>query len=220
MVQLDNEPSHCFRDGFSEAGRHPITMAAFRSRAWDWAEFQSWLLAEHLKEIRVTLMRAGLHGVVFSVNYNDHPVPTVPQDPAILRDSVQGAGGPDLYYVPPLRREDIVRLALWAAVTVATEPAPWVPEAQAGIWRSPGVRESHPEPTPAEQKFWYLAALAFGFRGLNFYMLADRENWALAPLDSEGRPSPFLDSVRAAVRVIRSFPDWGNMRPVPSTLMA
>ncbi len=220
MVQLDNEPSHCFRDGFTEAGHHPITMAAFRRRAWDWAEFHGWLLAEHLREIRMTLMEAGLHGVAFSVNYNDHPVPTVPQDPATLRESVQGVGGPDLYYVPPLRREDIVRLALWAALTVPAEPAPWVPEAQAGIWRSPGVSESHPDPTPAEQRFWYLAALAFGFRGLNFYMLASRENWALAPLDSEGQPSPFLESVRAAVRVIRSFPDWGSMRPVPSTLMA
>jgi hypothetical protein len=220
MVQLDNEPSHCFRDGFTEAGHHPITMAAFRRRAWDWAEFQGWLLAEHLREIRTTLMQAGLHGVAFSVNYNDHPVPTVPQDPATLRESVQGVGGPDLYYVPPLRREDIVRLALWAALTVPAEPAPWVPEAQAGIWRSPGVGGSHPDPTPAEQRFWYLAALAFGFRGLNFYMLASRENWALAPFDSEGQPSPFLESVRAAVRVIRSFPDWGSMRPVPSTLMA
>ncbi len=220
MVQLDNEPSHCFRDGFTEAGHHPITMAAFRRRSWDWAEFQSWLLAEHLRHIRTTLARAGLGGVVFAVNYNDHPVPTVPQDPAILREAVRGVGGPDLYYIPPLHRADIVRLALWAALMVGTESAPWVPEAQAGIWRSLGVSESHPDPTPAEQKLWYLAALAFGFRGLNFYMLAGRENWALAPLDSQGRPSPFLDSVRAAVRVIKSFPDWCSMRPVVSTVMA
>src|SRR6266853_1540303 len=219
MVQLDNEPSHCFRDSFTGAGHHPITMAAFRRRAWDWAEFQSWLLAEHLRHIRMTLVRAGLDGVVFTVNYNDHAVPTVPQDPAMLRESVRGVGGPDLYYVPPLHRADIVRLALWAALMVGTESAPWVPEAQAGIWRSPGVSQSHPDPTPAEQEFWYMAALAFGFRGLNFYMLACREIWALAPLDSEGRPSPFLDSLRAAIRTIRSFPDWGSMRPVPSILM-
>jgi len=220
MVQLDNEPSHCFRDGFNEAGHHPITLAAFRRRNWDWAEFQGWLLAEHLRQIRSTLVRAGLNQVVFTANYNDHPVPTVPQDPVVLRKAVRGVGGPDLYYTPPLRRADIVRLALWAALMVEKEPAPWVPEAQAGIWRSPGVSESHPDPTPAEQRFWYLAALAFGFRGLNFYMLASRENWALAPLDSQGRPGPFLDSVRAALRVIKAFPDWGSMRPVVSAAMA
>jgi hypothetical protein len=220
MVQLDNEPSHCFRDGFVEAGHHPITLAAFRRRNWDWAEFQGWLLAEHLRQIRSTLVRAGLDQVVFTANYNDHPVPTVPQDPVVLRKAVRGVGGPDLYYIPPLHRADIVRLALWAALMVEREPVPWVPEAQAGIWRSPGLNESHPDPTPAEQELWYMAALAFGFRGLNFYMLADRENWALAPLDSYGRPSPFRDSVRSAVRVIKSFPDWGSMRPLASSRMS
>jgi hypothetical protein len=220
LVQLDNEPSHCFRDGPGEAGHHPLTLAAFGGRQPDWASFQAWLLAEHLGRLRAVLVEAGLQDVIFTVNYNDHPVPTVPQDPAVLRSAVRGVGGPDLYYVPPLKRTDLTRLALWVALVVAGEPLPWAPEIQAGIWRSPGIPQLGPDPTPAEQCLWYLAALAFGLRGLNFYMLADRENWALAPLDQVGNAGPFLEGVRTAAQVINSFPDWGSMRPLPSVALA
>jgi hypothetical protein len=221
MAQLDNEPSHCFRDGPREAGHHRVTQAAYRQRgAGDWAAFASWLLAEHLRRLRQSLDGTGFANVLWTVNTNEHRVPTVPADPAELARAVDGIGGEDLYYRPPLRRADIERVALSGALATAGEELAWAPEIQAGIWRLPGIEAAHPDPTPGEQRLWYLSGLASGLRGLNFYMFADREHWAFAPVSRDGRPTPFLAAVEAAVRVVRAFPEWGGLRPVPSVALA
>lgn len=220
MVQLDNEPSHCFRDGPTEAGHHPLTQAAYAQRgSGDWSAFQSWLLAEHLRRLRETLAGSAFGDLLFTVNTNAHDVPTVPADPANLSQAVGGIGGEDLYYRPPLRRTDLARVALAAALAIADGSLAWAPEIQAGIWRLPGLAANSSDPTAAEQRLWYHAALAFGLRGLNFYMLADREHWALAPLAADGHPTPFLAAVQSAVRVVRAFPEWGALRPVPSVAL-
>jgi len=222
MVQLDNEPSHCFRDNPLEAGHHPLTQATYRqSGRRSWADFQSWLLAEHLRRLRSALSEHGLGDLLFTANTNEHRVPTVPQDPAALRLAIKGIAGEDLYYQPPLGGRDLTRVALAAALALADEsPLPWAPEIQAGIWRSPGVAIDYPDPTPNEQRLWYHAAFAFGLRGLNFYMLADRENWDLAPIGAAGQPTAFIEPLRDAVRVVKAFPEWGALRPVSNVALA
>lgn len=207
-------------DGAIDAPRVPAEGGAARpgSGAWrqehDWAEFKSWLLAEYLRRLRRYHLSAGVGGAVFSGNYNAHRVHSVPQDPRRLRSAFRGVGGEDLYYIPPLRPEHIFHLATVAAhLRSAGEPLPWAPEVQAGIWRSPGERVDYPDPSVAEQRFYYLAALAFGLRGLNFYMLAQRENWDLAPLQSGGESTPMLDAVRGAVSLINGVADWGGYAP-------
>lgn len=176
-------------------------------REHDWVEFKEWLLAEYLRRLRQCHVSSGASGVVFTVNYNTHPVMTVPQDPRQLTAAANGVGGEDLYYIPKLGWEHLCHLAQTAALArAAGEIAPWAPEIQAGIWRSPGRQVDYPDPTVEEQTFYYLAAVAFGLGGFNFYMLVQRENWDFSPLRPNGAPTPMVRSVRSAVSLLKRMP--------------
>jgi hypothetical protein len=238
LIQLDNEPSFCFRDGMYEADYHPIVLEEFARRhpgsvpprvpeasvepgspRWraehNWIRFREWLLVEHIRRVRDAYVEAGATGVAFTVNYNRHAVDEVPQSQHAMRAAAGVLGGMDHYYEPPLDDDDLLAVARAAAFArAAREPIPWSPEIQAGIWRSPGEDVAYPDPTAAEQELYVAAALAFGLRGLNFYMLVDRENWEFAPLDPDGTPSPMLDAVRRAVAWLPALAGTQPVSPV------
>ena len=179
----------------------------------DWIEFREWLIAEYLRRLRRYHETAGVGGALFTANYNDHPIASVPQDSWRIARAIGGTGGPDLYYVPPLTRSDVERLARTVAIARAHDPAlPWAPEVQAGVWRTPG--DPTLEPTTDELEFWWLAAIAFGLRGLNLYMLADREKWAKAPLRVDGSHGPLWPAVERLSALIQAIPSWGRLAPV------
>lgn len=183
-------------------------------RAHDWVDFRTWLLGEHLRRLRKMHERAGIRGVLYTANYNEHVVETIPQDPVALRRVVRGIAGEDLYFEPPIGAEDVIRLARTLALArAAREPLRWAPEIQAGIWRAPGREPRHRDPTPQEQAFWLLAAIAFGLQGMNLYMLADREHWDLAPLDRAGRPGAFWPPIERAVQTLRTLVESGGGLP-------
>jgi hypothetical protein len=256
LIQLDNEPSYCFRDGMYEADYHPVALEAFarwtlerhgsldavnaawRSELWaeseiepprepesgvepgtgrwrwehDWIGFREWLLAEHLRLLRSAHREAGAQTTAFTVNYNTHPVDGVPQSPRTIHSVTGAIAGMDHYYEPPLDTDDLLAVARCAALVAAAGPGlSWSPEIQAGIWRSPGERVGYADPSAAEQELYYLAALAFGLKGLNFYMLVNRENWEFAPLEPGGLPTPMLRAVRAIVRLIDRVPEFGEL---------
>jgi hypothetical protein len=105
-------------------------------------------------------------------------------------------------------------------IMLAGEPLPWVPELQAGIWRSPGEVVKYPDPTPLEEEIWWGAALALGFSGFNLYMLANRENWELAPLAQDGRRSDFLDPVDRLVSMAQQLPSALTAPAAPAVVVA
>jgi Glycosyl hydrolases family 35 len=265
LIQLDNEPSHCFRDGMYEADYHPVALAAFARwslerhgsldavrRAWqlepwseagiepprepipgvkpgsgrwrhehDWICFREWLLAEHLRCLRSAHEEAGARQTAFTINYNVHPVDGVPQAPRVIGSQTDAIAGMDHYYEPPLTRDDLLVLARTTALTLAgNEALPWAPEIQAGIWRSPGEHVAYPDPTPEEQALFYFAALAFGLKGLNFYMLVNRENWQFAPLEPSGTATPTHVAVRKVVRLFEQLPDFGSLEPISPVALA
>jgi hypothetical protein len=265
LIQLDNEPSYCFRDGMFEADYHPVALAAFArwtlerhgsldgvKRAWqlelatkasidpprqpivgvkhgsgrwhrehDWICFREWLLGEHLRRLRRAHKEAGATQFAFTVNYNTHPIDGVPQSPRAIHSATDAIAGADHYYEPPLTRDDLLILARATALTRASgEPLPWSPEIQSGIWRAPGEQVAYPDPTPAEQELYYFAALAFGLKGLNFYMLVNRENWQLAPLEPGGSPTPTLDAVRKVIQLIARLPEFGSLEPISPVALA
>lgn len=264
LIQLDNEPSYCFRDGMYEADYHPVALAQFRryvlarygslsgvEAAWeqaigsadaidpprkgvsqrllpgsggwrreqDWVAFRTWLIGEYLRRLHRYHLTAGADRLLFTINYNRHRIPTVPQDPMRLSRIPRVIAGEDLYYQPPLQRRDVAYLAFAAALALAGSGVRWAPEIQSGIWRLPGSGAQSVDPSPTEQAFWYLAALAFGLQGLNFYMLVQRENWQHSPLTAGGRGSAFLPGVRRAVALVRATPGWGTYRPISSVAL-
>lgn len=182
-------------------------------RGLDWIEFREWLIAEYLRRLRRYHEAAGVGGALFTANYNDHPIASVPQDGWRIARAIGGTGGPDCYYVPPLTDPDVERLARSVALARANDRVlPWAPEIQAGIWRTPG--QPTPDPTPDELEFWWLAAIAFGLRGLNLYMLADRENWADAPLRADGSPGALWPAVKRLSELFGAMPWLGTLVPI------
>lgn len=202
--------------GWSDAQppRRPAAGASTRGQRHDWIEFKTHTVATHLGLLREMHEQLGGKGLLYTVNLVTHPVHDVPSAHADIRKATGALTGEDHYYVPPLRTEDIDRLARSAATArAAGEPLPWVPELQAGIWRSPGEVVNYPDPTPEEQGAWWAAALALGFGGVNLYMLVDRENWQHAPLGSSGAAQPFaaplsnlVDSVRETTAALARQP--------------
>jgi Glycosyl hydrolases family 35 len=265
LIQLDNEPSYCFRDGMYEADYHPVALAAFArwslerhgsldgvERAWqleldseariepprepipgvkpgsgrwhhehDWISFREWLLAEHLRRLRDGHEESGARETAFTVNFNVHPVDGVPQSPRAIASATNAVVGMDHYYKPPLTCDDLLVLGRAIAHTrAAGEPLPWSPEIQAGIWRSPGERVTYPDPTPEEQALYYFAALAFGLKGLNFYMLVNRDNWQFAPIEPSGTATPMLDAVRKVIRLFEQLPEFASLKPISPVALA
>jgi hypothetical protein len=56
--------------------------------------------------------------------------------------------------------------------------------------------------------------------GLNFYMLVNRENWQLAPLEPGGSPTPTLDAVRKVIQLIARLPEFGSLEPISPVALA
>lgn len=159
----------------------------------DWTLFKTSATGEYLATLQRMHRELGGDNLLYTVNVVTHPIHDVPVSHAAMRAATGAAIGEDHYYIPPLDTADIHRLARSAATArEAGEPLPWVPELQAGIWRSPGEIVGYPDPTPLEQEVWWGAAVALGFAGFNLYMLADRENWQYAPLTARGDRSPFF----------------------------
>jgi len=144
------------------------------------------------------------------VNLINHPVHDEPLPHAAVRAGLghRAAVGVDHYYEPPIDWTNVNRLALTAATArAAGEPCVWAPELMSGIWRSPGEVVTYPDPTVDEQVAWWGAALALGYQGFNLYMLADRENWSLAPIDSVGASGPLLGHVRELSDLMAAVPE-------------
>jgi hypothetical protein len=57
-------------------------------------------------------------------------------------------------------------------------------------------------------------------KGLNFYMLVNRENWQLAPLEPGGSPTPTLDAVRKVIQLIARLPEFGSLEPISPVALA
>lgn len=170
--------------------------AARRRRLHDWIRYKTDATGGYLRALRDMHTALGGDALLYTVNLVTHPVHDVPVAHRDIRAIADAITGEDHYYIPPLDTADIHRLARSAATArAAGEPVPWVPELQAGIWRSPGEDVAYPDPTPLEQQIWSGAAVTLGFAGANLYMLADRENWEFSPLSADGERSAFFAPV-------------------------
>lgn len=188
----------------------------------DWVTFTADSIAGHLRGLWQVHEELGFGHLLPTVNLINHPVHDVPVSHATVRRALAGraAIGGDQYYEPPIAWEDVNRLALTAATArSAGEPVVWAPELMSGIWRSPGETVGYPDPTPSEQAAWWGAALALGYQGFNLYMLADRENWGLAPIGRHGASTPLLSNAGQLARLLRDDPGVAQGRPRAAVLL-
>ena len=211
--------------GFSRAQppRRPAPgeLPATDRKLYDWIEFTTWATADYLAQLSTMHESSGGGALLRTVNLVTHPVHDVPVSHSSIRGAVDAAVGEDHYYIPPLDTADIHRLARSAATArAAGEPLPWIPELQAGIWRSPGEHVEYPDPTPLEQEIWWGAAIALGFKGFNLYMLADRENWEFSPINSAATRSPFFRPIEKLSASLAKSMETLTASPLPDLVIA
>lgn len=197
----------------------PVSAAADQ----DWLTFIEDSLVDHLVALRRVHQDAGMGHLLTTVNLIPNVIHEAPLRHRRVREKLAGgvAVGVDHYYDPPIPWSLVSCLARTAAsARAAGEPLVWAPEMMAGIWRSPGEVVQYPDPTPEEQAAWWGAAMALGYRGFNFYMLVDRENWALAPVSATGEPTAFAAPLERLSRLLRACPEVLDARPVTSVAVA
>ncbi|HTP57306.1 MAG TPA: hypothetical protein VMM82_00220, partial [Spirochaetia bacterium] len=108
----------------------------------------------------------------------------------------------------PLSAGGLADVALFIAYSRVCNAIPWSPEIMSGTWTFPGQEHVPGELASTDYEFLYLCTLAFGLKGMNFYMFADRDNWIDSPLDAAGCPAPNLQAVRKVVRLLQEEPDF------------
>jgi len=75
----------------------------------------------------------------------------------------------------------------------AVSPLPYVAELHSGTWHGYHYDKRLFQPSDAE--FSWISTVAAGAAGWNWYMLHDRDNWYMSPLNSSGRPRHELAAV-------------------------
>lgn len=176
----------------------------------DWIEFKEWLLATHIELLRDFHLQNGLRGVLFTVNYNRHDQLSVPNNWSRL-EKASGLGGFDYYPAMPMGFRELVDVSMAVNYGLSTLKASWSPEMMSGIWKFPTADVSSPGLRAEDFEYLYLTALAFGLKGMNFYMLVNRENWESAPLDERGQLTETAPAVQKVLELFRRVPDFTTL---------
>lgn len=199
-VQLDNEFCNMFRNSAWDHDYHPDSLELWkkfisdkRGKAieaprefkaevqadlplyLDWIEFKEFYMRNALSRLRSMWEERGIRGVPFFSNYPvGHDVP--PSNWAEL-EKVVDFHGPDMY---PTRKQYYVQKALTSFASGLSR-LPYMPEFSSGgfFWSAPVSIE--------DQRFTTPACFMHGIKGVNFYMLVERERWYGSPISRDGR---------------------------------
>lgn len=173
----------------------------------DWVNVKEMLPARHIAVLRDLHAANGLSGPAYSVNYNDHHQLSVPNDWHQLEKSAD-IGGFDYYPGMPMGKPELTMVARSVAYSRVVNRIPWSPEIMSGVWNFPRQEGRETEIEPSEFEYLYLCCLAFGLKGMNFYMFADRDNWIGSPVAANGLRRPVYETVKRVVGIINRIPSF------------
>lgn len=170
--------------------RPVIETRGYLNRYLDYRRFQYWYTAEIGRWAAQTYRDLGVEVPIYLNTYPSHGMQNWR---AIAAAGV--AGGPDYYAVNEFRRDswehrEFLHLLRYARTYGAL---PLIPEFQAGNWH--GWHYHSGVLTPAHYWLAALSALLAGIAGWNWYMLVNRDNWYMAPINEYGRAHPELVAV-------------------------
>ncbi|HEX2979338.1 MAG TPA: beta-galactosidase [Anaerolineaceae bacterium] len=179
-------------------------------RYMDWVAFKEWTLSEEVRSVGWYHLRNGLARVLFTINFNEHPQLAAPNDWHSL-EQASGIGGYDYYPRMPMNAEDFIGVVQALNYSRVVNRVPWSPEIMTGIWSFEG-QEHGPHHLPSKEfEYLYLTCLAYGLKGMNFYMLADRDNWVNSPLNEQGELTETAASVQKTVRIMQAMPHFDEL---------
>ena len=180
------------------------------ARHLDWAEFQEWLLADAVGEMRTELERVGFGDLPTMHNLPISEGAT-PLDPALLARAVDFVGLDYYHGASPPQRAEIARRTSALVLRCDTQDAPaFACELGAGF------PPFFPPLTPADNAFTALCALAYGLRGFNLYMAVDRDRWIGAPFTERAERRPSADFWQKLVHALTRlrFAELERVAPV------
>jgi hypothetical protein len=188
------------------------------ARLTDWAEFKEWLLTKHIETLRQMYLKNGVDQVLFTVNFVEgdrlegEPL-AVPNDWHRLQ-AVSGLGGLDYYAFPPFDEAALIRVVKGVNYSRSVCRMVWAPEMMAGLWLddAPYVPDEDALARLTEQL--QLTALAYGLKGLNFYMLVNRELWAYAPIDERGQPTLAYARAKRVLELAQRLRNFRKSQPL------
>jgi hypothetical protein len=161
------------------------------------------------------LRRCGVDVPLYANTYSGFGV----QNWRSMQESVDFVG-PDVYPTAELRAEPAEhrRMLERLRFTRTYAPLPYIPEFESGIWH--GWHERVGALGPNHYRLICLSALLAGVAGWGWYMLANRDNWYMSPIDELGRARPDLAGEFASiVRVFRAL-DPPSLEKVTDTAVA
>jgi len=129
-------------------------------------------------------------------------------------EQASGLGGFDYYAVPPIKFSELVDIAMAINYSMAVSKIPWAPEIMAGIWKLPGVQGCCSHLQAKDLEFLYFSSIALGLKGMNFYMMVNRENWQNAPISEEGRFTPTVVAPVKVAKFMQRVPVFASMQKV------
>lgn len=142
----------------------------------DWVEFKEYQILYALQRMVDIIKRLELPVPIFhNCAYQNYTPISVQRDEAIPGLIVAGI---DAYPEP----NDTVMLKERIRYLAASSRFPFVPEFGSGSWFDREVLL-----TAEEERFAYLYSFMNGLKGINFYMLAERDRWTGCPITNDGR---------------------------------
>lgn len=188
-----------------------VTASSSSALLMDWTLFKEWSLAEHVNRIGTLHRQNGIKTVPFTINFNLHPQLSTPNNWAIL-EQASGLGGFDYYPELPMRWNYFTKMVMALTYSRLVNKIPWSPEIMTGIWSFEGQFNQSRCFSTNDYRYLYLTCLAYGLKGMNFYMLADRDNWIDSPINRMGEATEYANPVVDVIKLINNCPNFLEYR--------
>lgn len=160
-------------------------------RHMDWMELHEHLLATAMDRLGRVMKEGGLDGIPTLHNFPLGEAAT-PLNAGRMADAVDLVGLDYYHRATPHEHWTLLRRTSELATRCAgRRHPPYGAEVGAGF---PPFFEPIDE---ADSLYTLMAALAYGLRGYNLYMVVERDRWVGAPVDPHGQRRPFADAYEA-----------------------
>jgi len=187
-----NKAWSCQLNSFEDA-RAILTLPPWREdltvRYLDFCRFKHWFVLKSARWMVETYQKLGVDIPMYLNTYG-----TVSVQPWADMEKITDIVGPDLYPTNEFSHRADEHRQFLESVRYARSYSrlPYIPEFESGIWH--GWHYQVGAPKGNHYRLMCLSALAAGVTGWSWYMLVNRDNWYMSPINEWGRTRPELFS--------------------------
>jgi hypothetical protein len=174
-------------EDFCDARAVEVPGSVITNRYLDFCRFRHWYATEIIRWTTAEYRRLGIDVPIASNTYSGWNVQNWRE-----LESESDLAGPDLYPTTQFGRDPREHRQFLDAVRYSRtySALPFLPEFESGIWH--GWHTGVGVLSATHYALIGYAALQAGVSGWNWYMLVNRDNWYMSPINELGRPRPDL----------------------------